>query len=179
MKQLILFIILLFFLSCSKSKTRTTTTVIQEDTLNTEIFKSNFSPIIDDFIDSLKKEQIDDNAIAVVCFPIKGSEYILLMTVEGYNAKFMKGFAIYRDILVYYSGVDSLIANKIFNLEALKTDTPSKEYMNINDIDYDTIYDPIERFYIIDIHNVIKRYEPMPNFQIELHKLEIKHGFSL
>ncbi len=165
---------MLLFLSCNQSKT----TIPQENTLENDVFKSNFNPIINSFIDSLENEHIESNIIAVVCYLIFDKEYIQLVTVNGYNPQFMIGHTIYRNILIFYSGVENSIANKIFNMELLNKNMPDRKYMNVNDIDYNIIFDPIGEFYTIDAEDSIKIYKPSSIFKKEVYRLEVQYGFS-
>lgn len=168
------FSIILLFLSCNQPKT----TITQEDTSENNVFKSNFRPIIEGFIDSLESEQIEANIIAVICYSIFDKEYIQLVTVNGYNPKFMIGYTVYKDFLIFYSGVEDSIANKIFKMEFLSRNMPDEKYMNVNNIDYNIIFDPIGVFYTIDVEDSIKTYKPSSTFKEEVYRLEVKYGFS-
>lgn len=176
MKQLILSFTLLFLLSCVQSNTRTT--IKEENNSDIEVFKSNFIPVVDSFIDSLENGRSDVNIIVIYCHFIFNEECILLTTADGYNPEFMIGYTLYRDFLILYSGVEDTIAKKILNMEFLHKETPDKKYMDLRDIEHDIIFDPIAKFFTIDNTSNIELYEPSCAFKKELYRLEIEHGIS-
>lgn len=143
-----------------------------------ETIKQRFRPILNNFIERLKKEKYKTNVIAVICYSIFDKEIILLVDNIGYDSSFLRGYTDYKDYLICYYGVEDFVVEKILNLDNLDQNIPNKKYINLKNIEDVIFFEPIEGYYIIDNNGYIIPYDPSNEIKKELRILNVKNGLS-